>query len=263
MKEHSKTTKIVRFCAPDDDKERLGWVEGDEIVEVEGDLFGELSPKKQRYTLASVKFLPPVKPNNVILYSCIYPLIVDKYKQGEKPAEPLFWLKPTTTIVGTGEPIIYPSVSKYVTYEPELAVVIKRKARRVSPEKAADYILGYTCANDVSARDIQEREIQFARAKGYDTFCPIGPWIVTNLDPSNLEIAAYLNGARRVTTNSNQMFFNVPHLLSFASNIMTLMPGDVISTGAAWVEEMKVGDTVTIAIEGIGELTNPVVAEKA
>jgi 2-keto-4-pentenoate hydratase/2-oxohepta-3-ene-1,7-dioic acid hydratase in catechol pathway len=179
------------------------------------------------------------------------------------PQDPLIFLKPSTSIIGPGESIVYPKMSKRVDYEAELAIVIRRPAKAIPEEKVEDYILGYTCFNDVTARDLAPKDGQWTRAKSFDTFAPIGPWIVTDIDPNNLEISSYLNGERRQHSNTKNLIFGISKLVSFISQVMTLLPGDVIATGTpSGIGPMAVGDKVEVVVEGIGTLTNTVIAEK-
>ena len=175
------------------------------------------------------------------------------------PEYPLIFMKPPTAVIGDGEIIIYPPQTQELHYEGELGIVIGKKARNVSIEEAKDYIDGYTCANDVTARDLQRMDSQWTRSKSFDTFCPLGPRIVKDVDPTNLAIATRVNGVTKQSSNTNQMIFNAYKLVSFISAIMTLLPGDVISTGTPpGVEELQVGDVVEVEIEGIGTLRNTV-----
>jgi 2-keto-4-pentenoate hydratase/2-oxohepta-3-ene-1,7-dioic acid hydratase in catechol pathway len=176
------------------------------------------------------------------------------------PAEPLLFLKPSTAVIGPHEAIMYPEMSSRVDYEGELAVVMKRRTYRLEDEaEAADRILGYTCLNDVTARDLQEKDKQFTRAKSFDTFAAVGPCIATDLDPAGLEIKTFLNGKLRQSSNTKHLIFSVPFLVCFISRIMTLLPGDIITTGTpAGVGPMLPGDRVDVQIEGIGTLSNSV-----
>jgi 2-keto-4-pentenoate hydratase/2-oxohepta-3-ene-1,7-dioic acid hydratase in catechol pathway len=165
-------------------------------------------------------------------------------------------------VIGPGEAIIYPKMSKRVDYEAELAVVIGKAAKSVSEERAGEYILGYTCLNDVTARDLQPQNGQWTTAKGFDTFAPIGPWIVTDIDPHHLDIASYLNGERCQHSNTKNLIFGPRQLVRFISRVMTLLPGDVIATGTpSGIGPMAVGDKIDVVIEGIGTLSNDVAAE--
>ncbi len=177
----------------------------------------------------------------------------------EIPEYPLIFMKPPTAVIGDGEMIIYPPQTQELHYEGELGIVIGKKARNVSVEEAKDCIAGYTCSNDVTARDLQRLDGQWTRSKSFDTFCPLGPRIVKNIDPTNLAITTRVNGVTKQSSNTNQMIFNAYNLVSFISAIMTLLPGDVISTGTPpGVGELQVGDVVEVEIEGIGILRNTV-----
>jgi len=177
----------------------------------------------------------------------------------ELPAYPLIFMKPQTAVIGNAETIIYPPQTKELHYEGELAIVIGKKTRNVTVENAEYYIAGYTCANDITARDLQRMDGQWTRSKSFDTFCPLGPKIAKNIDPTNLAIATRVNGITKQKSNTNQMIFNVFQLVSFISGIMTLMPGDIIITGTpSGVGELQAGDTVEVEIEEIGILKNTV-----
>ena len=177
----------------------------------------------------------------------------------EIPEYPLIFMKPPTAVIEDGETIVYPPQTKELHYEGELGIVIGKYARNVSVEEAKDYIAGYTCANDVTARDLQRLDGQWTRSKSFDTFCPLGPRIAKDIDPTNLTIATRVNGVIKQNSNTNQMIFNAFKLVSFISAIMTLLPGDVISTGTPpGVGELRVGDVVEVEIEGIGILRNTV-----
>ena len=179
----------------------------------------------------------------------------------EIPKEPVLFLKPPTSAIGPGEGIVYPKMSKRLDYEGELAIVIGKQAKAVPEEKAKEYILGYSCLNDVTARDLQPKTGQWTLSKSFDTFAPIGPWIVTDIDPHQLEISTYLNGERKQHSNTRNLIFSPEKLVSFISEVMTLLPGDVIATGTpSGIGRMAVGDKVEVVIEGIGTLVNVVVA---
>jgi len=181
----------------------------------------------------------------------------------EIPKYPIIFIKPPTSVIQNGESIIYPPESNEVHYEGELAIVIKDRIRNISIEDADVHIAGYTCANDVTARDLQRADIQWTRSKSFDTFCPLGPMIVSNIDPTNLEIITRINGKERQHSNTRQMIFNVYSLVSFVSKIMTLLPGDIIITGTPpGVGPIFPGDTVEVEIEGIGILKNRVTKPK-
>ena len=179
------------------------------------------------------------------------------------PDHPILFMKPPTTVINNGDAIIYPPQSKNVHYEGELAVVIKDRIRNVSKENIREHIKGYTCANDVTARDLQNIDGQWTRAKSFDTFCPLGPRIVKDLDPMNLDIQTRVNGKIMQNSNTKNMIFNVFEVVAFISSVMTLLPGDIIITGTPnGIGPMKVGDTVEVEIEGIGILKNKIIRGK-
>jgi 2-keto-4-pentenoate hydratase/2-oxohepta-3-ene-1,7-dioic acid hydratase in catechol pathway len=179
------------------------------------------------------------------------------------PEEPLLFLKPPSAVIASGQPIVRPRGVQQVDYEGELAVVIGKRARRVPIDKALDYVQGYTCLNDVTVRDLQVKDVQYTRAKGFDTFCPMGPRVVAGLDPSRLAITSRLNGQTRQRSTTADLIFDVPTLIAFVSRVMTLEEGDVITTGTPpGVGPLHAGDEIEIEIEGIGVLKNPVVDEE-
>lgn len=179
------------------------------------------------------------------------------------PAEPVIFLKPETAVIGPEEPIVHPAMSREVDYEAELAVVMGREARHVAPEEALGYVRGYTCFNDVTARDLQRRDGQWTRAKSFDTFAPLGREVVSHVDPGDLLVECYVNGERRQSSSTRNLIFSVPELVSFISRIMTLEPGDVIATGTPpGVGHLHPGDVVEVVIAGVGRLRNPVVSEE-
>jgi 2-keto-4-pentenoate hydratase/2-oxohepta-3-ene-1,7-dioic acid hydratase in catechol pathway len=205
--------------------------------------------------------LSPILPSKVVAIGKNY---ADHIKEmgGETPASPLIFIKPSTTVIGEGDAIRLPPSSAEVHFEGELAAVIGRPARNVTREAALDFVLGYACANDVTARDQQRADVQFTRAKSYDSFCPLGPWIETELDPSDLRIVTRVNGDVKQDGRTSQMIHDLRAQIAFVSEIMTLLPGDVILTGTpAGVGPIVAGDTVSVEIEGIGTLSNPVVAQ--
>ena len=213
-----------------------------------------------RYPLADVRLLAPVLPSKVVAIGRNY---ADHAAElgNEVPDDPIIFLKPSTAVVGPRDPIVYPAqLSERVDFEGELAVVIGRLCRQVPPERVGEVIFGYTCANDVTARDIQARDGQWTRAKGFDTFCPLGPWIETEVDPSDLELTTRVNGEVRQRARTSQLRFGVPALIAYVSQIMTLLPGDVLLTGTpAGGGPLTAGDQVSVTIESIGTLTNRVV----
>ena len=212
----------------------------------------------EKLPLKGVRLLSPVVPSKVVCVGLNYADHAVETKL-PIPKEPCLFMKPATAVIGPEEKIIYPAMSQRVDYEAELGVVIKKKMRNVEPEQAADYILGYTCLNDVTARDLQKSDGQWTRAKSFDTFCPIGPWVVEGIDPSDLAVKLRLNGEQRQSSRTRELIFNVPRLVSFMSKVMTLLPGDVIATGTpSGIGPMQKGDVVEVEIEGIGVLRNVV-----
>ncbi|HEU5034236.1 MAG TPA: fumarylacetoacetate hydrolase family protein [Mycobacteriales bacterium] len=238
----------------------FGVVEGDEVAEVNGHPFGPLSFTGKRVPLSGVRLLAPVLPSKVVAIGRNYAEHASEMG-GEVPERPLIFLKPSTAVIGSGDAIAAPPSAQRVDFEGELAVVIGRLCRDVPESRANDVVLGYTCGNDVTARDQQKADGQWSRAKGYDTFCPLGPWIETELDIGDLRVTTTLNGAVKQDGRTAQIVHQVPALITYITSCMTLLPGDVILTGTpAGVGPMQVGDEVTVEVEGIGRLTNPVTA---
>ena len=217
---------------------------------------GMIVATSETYPMEEVRILPPCIPSKIVAVGLNYRDHAEELGM-TLPEEPLLFLKPPSSIIGPDEEIALPDMSSRVDYEAELGVVIGQKARNVAPEDASKYILGYICLNDVTARDLQEKDVQYTRAKSFDNFCPIGPWIKTELDPSDLEIQCILNGEVRQHSRTSEFIHPVPQLVSFISSIMTLEPGDIIATGTPkGVGPMKPGDEVVVKIEGLGELRN-------
>jgi len=252
--------RLVRFLTGD--QVRYGRLEGDRVRELLRPYFENIVPMQTTYALADVKLLAPARPSKML---CIGVNYRDHAAEMKEPMaeEPTLFLKPPTALAGPGDPIIHPKGVGRVDHEAELAIVIRRRCRAVPPEKADAAILGYTCFNDVTARELQKKDGQWTRAKGFDTFGVLGPWIETAPgDPNRLAVSCRLNGAVRQKSNTDQLAFNCQYLVSWASRIMTLEPGDVIATGTPpGVGPMRVGDTVEVEIEGIGTLANTVAAE--
>jgi 2-keto-4-pentenoate hydratase/2-oxohepta-3-ene-1,7-dioic acid hydratase in catechol pathway len=251
--------RIARFST--DDGVSFGVVEGDSVAAIAAHPFGELRFTGARYPLADVRLVAPILPSKIVAIGKNY---ADHAREmgGEPPAEPVIFLKPSTSVIGPREAIAYPQkLSERVDYEGELAVVIGRLCRDVPVEQAGAVILGYTCANDVTARDLQTRDGQWTRAKSFDTFCPIGPWIETTADPSDLAITTTVNGSVRQESRTSLLLHGVPALIAYVSQVMTLLPGDVILTGTpAGIGPLEIGDEVAVTIESVGTLTNRVVA---
>ena len=211
--------------------------------------------------LSDVRLLAPVIPRSKVV--CIGKNYADHAAEmdSEVPAEPIIFLKPNTSVIGPNDTIVWPAMSDRVDHEAELAIVIGRICKDVPRERVNDVIFGYTVANDVTARDLQKKDGQWSRAKGFDTFCPIGPWIDTDFIPGTQRITATVNNEAKLDAHLNQMIFGVPEIIQFVSQVMTLLPGDVILTGTpAGIGPMQPQGTVTVAIEGLGELTNRVSA---
>jgi 2-keto-4-pentenoate hydratase/2-oxohepta-3-ene-1,7-dioic acid hydratase in catechol pathway len=215
-----------------------------------------------RYPLADVRLLAPVLPSKVVAIGRNY---ADHAAElgNAVPDDPIIFLKPSTAVVGPRDPIVYPvQLSERVDFEGELAVVIGRLCRQVPPERVGEVIFGYTCANDVTARDLQAKDGQWARAKGFDTFCPLGPWIETDIDPADLELTTIVNGEIRQNSRTSLLLHDVTALVAYVSAVMTLLPGDVLLTGTpAGVGPLKDGDEVSVTIESIGTLTNGVTSD--
>lgn len=251
--------QLVRF--QDTAGPAYGRIEAGTVEVLAGDvLSGHAQPTGRHLQWSTLRLLPPTQPTKIVAVSTNYTEVLAMLKK-PAPAEPLIFFKSITAVVGPGAGIVYPADSQYVTYEPELTVIIGRECYKVSESEALDYVFGYTCGNDLSARDIQNREVEMARCKSYLTFAPLGPCIQTDLDPANLNICGYVNGEVSLQSSTANMIFDVAHQIAFTSRIMPLMPGDVIMTGACGVAEIGVGDTVEVEIEGIGRLRNSVVAE--
>jgi 2-keto-4-pentenoate hydratase/2-oxohepta-3-ene-1,7-dioic acid hydratase in catechol pathway len=245
----------------------FGVVEGDPsggapsltVAEIDGHPFGALRFTGQRWALADVRLLSPILPSKVVCVGRNYAEHAAEHGN-EVPAEPLLFLKPSTSVIGPDDVIRLPPQSTQVEHEAELAVVIGAPgARRADRAAAGRAIFGYCCANDVTARDLQRSDGQWTRAKGFDSFCPLGPWIVTNLDPADLELRCEVNDEVRQLGRTKDMVFDPITLVAYASHVMTLLPGDVVLTGTpAGVSPIVPGDVVTVRIDGLGTLANPV-----
>jgi 2-keto-4-pentenoate hydratase/2-oxohepta-3-ene-1,7-dioic acid hydratase in catechol pathway len=262
--------RIARFTTGDDP--RFGIVTGDIddygiaaedslITPLTGDpLYVGLQPTDEQVLLADARLLSPVLPRSKVVGIGKNYAAHAAEMGGEVPAEPLMFLKPNTSVVGPNDPIFYPRQTQDLHFEGELAVVIGRICRDVPVEKWADVVHGFTIGNDVTARDLQRNDVQFTRAKGFDSFCPLGPWIETELDVSDVRVQTFLNGEVKQDGTTKDMIFGVPELIAHVTSVMTLLPGDVILTGTPeGVGPMNVGDEIEISIQGIGNLTNKVV----
>ena len=230
------------------------------VAAIDGHPFGTLTFTGDRWALADVRLLSPFLPSKVVAIGKNYSEHA-REMGGDAPDTPLIFLKPSTAVIGDGDAIRLPPSSAEVHYEGELAVVIGTPARNVAAAEALAHVFGYAAGNDVTARDQQRADVQFTRSKGYDSFCPFGPWVETVLDPSDLRVTTRVNGAVKQDGRTSQMIHDVPSQIAFISAVMTLLPGDVILTGTpAGVGPVVAGDTVSVEVEGIGTLTNPVVA---
>jgi 2-keto-4-pentenoate hydratase/2-oxohepta-3-ene-1,7-dioic acid hydratase in catechol pathway len=239
---------------------RSGVIEGNEVHEILGDLWGRRERAGRSWPLNSVKLLPPSTPSKIVCIGRNY-LEHAKELNNEAPKEPLIFLKPPSSVIGPDEPIVLPGISKRVDYEGELAAIVGRRCRNPLPdEDVSQYILGYTCLNDVTARDIQRLDVQFTRGKGFDTFCPFGPAIETYLDLAGTTLETFVNGTRKQLGHTTEMIFSLDVIIRFIAQVMTLEPGDVIATGTpSGVGSLAVGDVVEVSISGVGTLRNPVI----
>src|SRR5215831_18033384 len=238
---------------------RYGLVEGGDVIEIAGLPWGQWTRGAHSSRLAEVRFLAPVEPSKIVCVGRNYAAHAAELGN-EVPKEPLIFLKPSTSIVGPDDPIILPKYSQRVEHEGELGLVIGRKCAHLSDtDDALSYVLGYTCVNDVTARDLQKSDVQFTRAKGFDTFCPVGPHIETQFRPQDVLVETLVNGELRQSGRTSLMVFPPAFLVRWVSRMMTLEPGDLIATGTpAGVGPLVAGDSVDVRIERIGVLRNPV-----
>ena len=248
---------------------RDGVIEGDLVVPLDGEMLGEHKRHEEAaVSLADARLLAPVIPRKVLAAAVNYQSHVPSGKMVLKddaaPSAPQLFLKPSSSVIGPGEAIVLPTDARRVDAEGELVAVIGRACRKVSPDEALGYVFGYTCGNDVSARHWQRDDIQWWRAKGSDTFTAVGPVIATDLDPANLELRTRVNGEERQASNTSKLIHSLAEIISFASQVMTLEPGDLVFTGTPGeTPQMDDGDVVEVEIEGIGVLANPVMREAA
>jgi len=259
--------RIVRFSAPAElgvGADPLFGVlnDQDSILVLRGDpIYSGIVPQDKTLKLSDVKLLAPVIPRSKVV--CIGKNYADHAAEmgSVVPTEPIIFIKPNTSVIGPNETIVWPNMSERVDHEVELAIVIGRICKEVPAAKAKDVIYGYTIANDVTARDLQKKDGQWSRAKGFDTFCPLGPWIETEFIPGDQKITATLNGEVKQSSVLSEMIFKIPQIIEFVTNVMTLLPGDVILTGTpAGIGPMPAGASISVAIEGLGTLTNKVSA---
>ena len=257
--------RIVRFSAPAElgvGADPLFGIlnDQDSILVLRGDpIYSGIVPQDKTLKLSDVKLLAPVIPRSKVV--CIGKNYADHAAEmgSVVPTEPIIFIKPNTSVIGPNETIVWPNMSERVDHEVELAIVIGRICKEVPAAKANDVIYGYTIANDVTARDLQKKDGQWSRAKGFDTFCPLGPWIETEFIPGDQKITATLNGEVKQSSVLSEMIFKIPQIIEFVTNVMTLLPGDVILTGTpAGIGPMPAGASISVAIEGLGTLTNKV-----
>jgi len=249
--------RIVRYQSNGSDP-KYGWMLDDKVGEIVGDVFGEYRRREAKTSAAELKLLTPCMPSKIV---CVGRNYVEHAKElgNEVPKVPLIFLKPPSSIISNDENIILPPQSNQVEHEAELVVVIGKRGRNIIPEQAKEFIFGYTIGNDITARDLQQTDGQWTRAKGFDTFCSFGPWIDTEFDASDAVVTCRVNGQMRQMASTRDMVFNVTTLVAYISSVMTLEPGDIIFTGTpAGVGVLKNGDVVDVEIEGLGKLSNPV-----
>lgn len=253
--------KFCRFIAKDSSEPRFGIFGGDAIAEIAAAPWEAARPDKtgKSFELANVKLLAPVAPSKIVCVGRNYAAHAAELGN-DVPKEPLIFLKPPSSIVGPGDAIVLPKYSNRVEHEGELGLVVGRRATHLSDnDDALSYLCGYTCVNDVTARDLQKTDVQFTRAKGFDTFCPVGPHIETDLNPADLLVECRVNGAVRQTGRTSLMIFSVEFIVRWISRMMTLEPGDLIATGTpAGVGPLLAGDITEVTVGGIGVLSNPV-----
>ena len=251
--------KILRYKA--DGTSHFGILEGDTVYAATGDVFSGLSKGQEVGKLDDVKLDVPIQPGKIIAIGLNYlKHVTENDPTRTVPEEPVVFMKPISSLIAHGENIELPPGDN-THYEAELCIVIGKRAKRIKQNEWEDYVLGYTCGNDVSHRDFQAKDGQWVRAKGFDTFCPLGPVIETEMDANNAPVISRLNGEIRQNNNTNDLIFGIPSLMEFITNVMTLEPGDIIMTGTPeGVGAMKPGDTIEIEVGGVGVLKNPVVA---
>jgi 2-keto-4-pentenoate hydratase/2-oxohepta-3-ene-1,7-dioic acid hydratase in catechol pathway len=254
-------TRFVRYAT--ETRPRWGLVEGKQVRGLRGDPLGQWEPGPEVWPLEDVVLLPPVAPTKIVCAALNY---LDHAAESslEIPVEPLLFFKPPSALIGPDDAILLPPQSERVDYEAELALVIGRRCRNVRPEEAWEHVLGVTCANDVTARDLQRRDSLWTRAKGFDTFCPVGPWLVigtTEADVADRAVVCRVNGQIRQAGRTSEMVFSPAQLIAYVASVMTLEPGDLVLTGTpAGVGPLHAGDVVQVEVEGVGVLENPVAA---
>lgn len=250
--------KYIRFYTAENKTVQFGMIENDTVTALAKAPWDDIIKTDDKYELASIRQISPVAPSKIICVGLNYHAhVAASYSADEAPENPLLFLKPSSAIIGSGENIIHPKQSERVDYEAELGVVIGKTAKNVSEKNADEYIFGFTCVNDVTARDLQKKDGQWSRAKGFDTFCPTGPHIVQNIDYADILIEGIVNGETIQSGRTAQMIFKIPFLIEYISSVMTLYPGDLISTGTpAKIAPMHSGDEIEVRIENVGSLKN-------
>lgn len=238
-----------------------GRVIEDEIEILHGPFWIDVQPSGKRIEKADVRFLAPVEPSKIIMVGLNYELHVKYSRSARKiPDYPLIFMKPPSAIIGPDENIVYPEGVDRVDFEAEMGFIIGRGGHKISRENALDHVFGYTCVNDVTARNLQKQDGQWTRAKGFDTFCPVGPIVVRGVDFTDVTVEAYLNGERKQHGRTGDFIFSIPYLIEFISSVMTLLPGDLISTGTPQgIDPMNRGDEIEVRVENIGSLINRVI----
>jgi 2-keto-4-pentenoate hydratase/2-oxohepta-3-ene-1,7-dioic acid hydratase in catechol pathway len=252
--------RSIRFAYTNTNRPCWGLVESGTVDVLAEPPFARIKRSGRRLPLRSIRLLPPSIPSKIILVGLNYRAHAAEMAM-RIPDEPVIFLKPPTSLIAHADAIVYPRGVKRLDFEAELALVIKKTAKDIRPRETAAHIFGYTCLNDVTARDLQKKDGQWTRSKSFDTFCPVGPWIETNYNPRGRRVAAILNGAIKQEGSTRDFIFPPDRLVSFISSVMTLYPGDIISTGTpAGVGRMEPGDTIAVDIDGIGRLENKVVS---
>lgn len=254
--------RIIRYQIPGNSP-LYGWIMAEKIGPIEGNVFGTFQRQEARIPLDTAHLLPPTTPSKIICIGRNYAAHAKEH-DAEVPEIPLIFLKPPTSLIGQSQKIVLPPQSAQIEHEAELAIVIGKPGRWITPEDALSHVFGYTIANDVTARDLQRSDGQWTRAKGFDTFCPVGPWLETEFDPTDAVITCHVNGEMRQMASTRDMIFTVRQLIAFSSSVMTLEQGDLLLTGTpAGVSPLNDGDTVEVSIEGIGTLSNFVIQESS
>ncbi len=254
--------RIIRYQIPDKSPQ-YGWIMAEKIGPIEGNVFDTFQRQEARIPLDTARLLPPTTPSKIICIGRNYAAHAKEH-DAEVPEIPLIFLKPPTSLIGQGQEIVLPPQSAQIEHEAELAIVIGKPGRWITLEDALSHVFGYTIANDITARDLQRSDGQWTRAKGFDTFCPVGPWIETEFDSTDAVITCNVNGEMRQMASTRDMIFTVRQLIAFSSSVMTLEQGDLLLTGTpAGVSPLNDGDSVEVTIEGIGTLSNFVIQESS